>query len=889
MWRYALASAGIAPERARTLLETYYRCDAAQVCADLPESEAEWLGDLFGNMDLSGLADLFWSNAVRLSADREGMAGSETLYYRTRWADNIQSMGDLGSAERAFADIAAALDASGDTAGLGALVALERADLRSALGDNVGAVDLLETGLAALSADLHSDESVLLEVRNSLCLELNYAGRFVDADRVCHALVEDTEQRFGTHSYEAVTSLNSLGFAQQVAGNVEGSLATLEEAQRRLDEMRRPNRSLWSSVLHNMATALVEQDQTQRAEVLLWESLVHDGSVENPAALTLAQIRRTAGDGEAAEQMLRARLHDLDALGSLGAQEALIARGFLGEALHAQGRLLESKREYERVRDGFTAIHDAAHPYTPITLQHLLRVSVALGEGEAVRARIAELDVGERQLLITNLIGSERMVSEYARSFQASTDLVVSAALDHFPEDPTMRSEAVAVALGRKGLVRDARAQVVAGLHDSGTRSLQTTLSALQALRKTESATLNSLARRPSARVEARLEAIRTEIETIERGLTEAGQLSPVIQPITVATLAAQLPPKSRLVEYLVYTPYDAVHDRHTEPHLAAVVISPDGHAALHGLGPWQEFEARLTAFRQNPGLTPLARWLHGRLLAPLELDLSALDHLIVAPDGALAQTPFEALADPDGTLVLDQALISYLSTGRDLLRRGSAVDGSRSGAVAIANPDYGAEGPLMPLPGTGAEAEVFRRYFPDAEIWTGTDATVDVVRTLSQPRYLHLGTHGFVLPDNPGTAADDNPMARTGLWFAGANDPAVEDTRLLATEAALLDLTGTELVVLGACRSGLGEAESGEGVYGLRRAVQLAGARSMVVSLWDVDDEASAAFMDVFYGQLQMGASRGAAMTTAKQTLREDGMTDPRLWAAYVLVGDWE
>ena len=131
--------------------------------------------------------------------------------------------------------------------------------------------------------------------------------------------------------------------------------------------------------------------------------------------------------------------------------------------------------------------------------------------------------------------------------------------------------------------------------------------------------------------------------------------------------------------------------------------------------------------------------------------------------------------------------------------------------------------------------------------------------------------------------------MTRSGLILAGSADEKGV-TRMLASEAVTLDLDGTELVVLSACESGLGKAENGEGVYGLRRAFALAGAQSQVVSLWSVDDDATAYFMESFYTKLKEGKGKAEAMKETKLEMRNIEMWEnPKYWAAFVLTGDWK
>jgi CHAT domain-containing protein len=166
----------------------------------------------------------------------------------------------------------------------------------------------------------------------------------------------------------------------------------------------------------------------------------------------------------------------------------------------------------------------------------------------------------------------------------------------------------------------------------------------------------------------------------------------------------------------------------------------------------------------------------------------------------------------------------------------------------------------------------------------------------------LHLATHGFFL-DGPGGAAAENlrrlsggadPLTRGGIALAGAESwqrgsrlpREMGNGLLLALEVAELDLNGTELVLLSACQSGLGEQHQGEGVFGLQRGFALAGARSLMMALWDVEDQAGRELVERFYKALLRGESRSAALCRAQRWLRKN-RPHPSTWGPFVLSGD--
>jgi len=240
-----------------------------------------------------------------------------------------------------------------------------------------------------------------------------------------------------------------------------------------------------------------------------------------------------------------------------------------------------------------------------------------------------------------------------------------------------------------------------------------------------------------------------------------------------------------------------------------------------------------------------------------------------------------------------------------------------------------GLQGTFSPLGGTLKEvrdlASVWnmsaRSRSEASRVLVGQEASEPTLKNEAHRyRVLHLATHGFFLGDTclPGTAntravgglvvatkqrvpaaAMANPLLLSGLALAGANRrgaalPGEDDGILTAEEVATLDLGGVEWAVLSACDTGLGEIRAGEGVLGLRRAFQIAGAKTVIMSLWAVDDQATREWMVTLYeGRFQKQLSTADAVHAATvarlRDRRSKGLsTAPFYWAAFVAAGDW-
>ena len=204
----------------------------------------------------------------------------------------------------------------------------------------------------------------------------------------------------------------------------------------------------------------------------------------------------------------------------------------------------------------------------------------------------------------------------------------------------------------------------------------------------------------------------------------------------------------------------------------------------------------------------------------------------------------------------------------------------------------------FAPLRGTALEAERIKKLFPEATVLSRERATRLAISQLEAPRMLHIATHGFFINDSQRRIT--NPLLRSGLALTGANlksaqnrdggGGAAREGILTALEASNLDLWGTKLVTFSACDTGIGEIRNGEGVYGLRRAFFLAGAETLVMSLWPVSDYVTRELMTDYYTGLKKGLGRGDALRQAKLKMLalSGGRQHPFYWASFIQAGEW-
>ena len=421
----------------------------------------------------------------------------------------------------------------------------------------------------------------------------------------------------------------------------------------------------------------------------------------------------------------------------------------------------------------------------------------------------------------------------------------------------------------------------------------------LEQIQRTQSE-LSALSFSPSPSADA-ISALQARLSELKTRQAKLGQRSEADQKMGLAAMRQQLTHKQALIDFAIYEPYDVTNtdlEQNTPEHMAAVVIRRQAPPRVVGLGPVSTIDALVGQFRDDlierrDAVNARAKALHSVLIDPLKKSLEGASELIISPDGALNLVPFSALTNQQGRRLTSQYTLRYLTTARQLVALTEPSLPPRRKAVLLADAAFGRRAEkdmavakrglgdtlpksMAPLPGTRLEANALASLLRGQghTLYMGDDASEARLRALHGPLILHVATHGFFLPDQDGA----RPMLRSGLALAGfdarLDRPHDDDGLLTAMDISGLDLYGTELVVLSACETGLGEVAQGDGVFGLKRALALAGSRTQVLSLWKVDDNATAALMTAFYQRLLKGESRANALRRVQLDMAEGRLT---------------
>lgn len=761
-------------------------------------------------------------------------------------------------------------------------------------GNYAAAIVFLERALAIQKATLPATDLSMATTLINLATIYRNQGNYAQAIALHGQALKIREQGLPPNHPDIAVSLNNLAVAYSDQGDHPQAIALHERALKIREAALPPNHPDIARSLNNLGILYSIQDNHSRAIA------VHE------RALNLRKVALPPTHPDIAQT-----------LNNLGITYSLLGQPERAIALHQRAL---------KIRE--TAL-STNHPILTSSLNNLGQLYAKQGNyPQSLQALARSLEIEERNLSHNLVVGSEEYKRNYLRTFERSTNLMVSLHLQQIPENHDAATLALTTILRRKGRLLDTLSDAAGRLRenvDTGDIRLFDTLSQL----RTQMATLTFKPNPGSDNIQT-LQTLDIQAQELERQLSaRSAVFRQETQLVTIEAVQAQIPVKGALIEFIRYHDSDQEQDFY-----GAYILGSSGPPTWVDLGEATVLDQALDQFRliiTDPRsaiatVKQAGRHLDQRLMAPVRKKINKtnknVDHFLIAPDSQLNVIPFAALVDEQDQFLVENYLITYLTSGRDLLHQNPQKPSTAP--VIVANPSFNdsqgrspsliarQDGPRAAdftalrefgsLPETATEAKKIHSLLPTAQVFTEGEATETVIKNVTSPKILHLATHGFFLRTplpNPthqfeylGDRPLDNPLLRSGIVLAGVNIRASgdDDGVLTALEVTAMNLRGTQLVVLSACETGLGDVATGDGVYGLRRAFILAGAASQVTSLWKVDDAATQRLMVAYYGQLQQGVPRGEALRWVQlQMLKDPVLAKAYFWSAFIPIGDWQ
>jgi CHAT domain-containing protein/Tfp pilus assembly protein PilF len=596
------------------------------------------------------------------------------------------------------------------------------------------------------------------------------------------------------------------------------------------------------------------------------------------------------------------------------------------------------------------------HPYTASSLNNLADLLAAIGQsGEALSLCERSQRIDRRQIEQILGFAAEAQQTQFLSTREGDLFVYLSLIRQRFANNPKAVRNGLDVWLARKGILLETQKRiqdVLAGADNAKGREIYTDLTRVR--QELARLVLGGPGKEGPQAYQKRITELTNQKETLEGQLSRLSQAfaqQKKTRIATTATVASALPKGSVLIEIARIRDYDFKTIKFGAYRYLAFVLPPGkgSEVSMVDLGAADNIDQKVAAFKKSLGnreilpdlLAKQSNDLYKIIFAPLTSAMGNARQIFLSPDGSLNIIPFEVLQDDHGRYLIETHTFRYVSAGRDIAGYGMIKEKGQK-AILMGDPDFdldtvktlpdkdikvalsrGMQGiSFSRLPGTKKEVEAIATILGSSAslTYTGKSATESALTQSKSPRILHLATHGFFLSDQDWSSMMDeksrgikivgkdkdmpkkpvrieNPFLRAGLALAGANNSLAQDGAtegILTAEKILgLNLRGTDMVVLSACETGMGDVKNGEGVYGLRRAFTQAGAKSLVMSMWEVPDVETKELMVNFYKNLQSGkmnraeALRQAALTQRQTVKARYGNDNPYYWAAFVFLGE--
>jgi CHAT domain-containing protein/Tfp pilus assembly protein PilF len=782
----------------------------------------------------------------------------------------------------------------------------------------------------------------LMKARVLNNLALVYYGKS-DFDRAAplfeHALAIE-EQKFGPAGLELTSTLDNLSVLYQAKGDYLKAESFARRSLAIEEKFLKPEDPDLGSTLLNLGNVRYLLSELDQAETLYQRALaIYEKALgpEHPlVALALNNLAEVFHDRHEFAKAEPLYLRSLQIRGQkLGAAHSDVGQSLnnLGTLYRDEGDYVRADQFYRRALKIRENALGANHPDVVSTLSNISLMYMASGDFLKAEDFLAQaIAISERNASLNLMIGSERQKRAYLDLMSEQLDRAISLSVSFAPEQAAARDLAVTTTLQRKGRIQDALSDSFASLRK---RVSAEDLKLLDQFNQTIADMSRLVLAGPQnltpEEFRKRVAALNQEREEIEAEVSRhSAEFRAQSTAVTLNKIQAALPDQAALIEFVAYKPVLArgvtVKERYGKPRYVVYVIRKNSAVSWKELGDANAIDEEIEKLRQalrdpqRQDVHQIARTVYEQLMRPIRPLLDDATQLLISPDGELNLIPFGALVDEQRRYLIERYSLSYLTTGRELLRMHEARE-SRSKPTVFANPSFGelreestaktksamrtdagkmgrrsitagkdlSEVYFAPLSGTGEEARSIQAIFPDAIVFSENQATESALKQVVAPRILHIATHGFFLQNND--SLSDNPLLRSGLALSGANvrTSGSDDGILTALEASGLNLWGTKLVVLSACDTGVGEVRNGEGVYGLRRAFVLAGAESLVMSLWPISDYTARQLMTGYYRNLKQGLGRGEALRQVQlDMLKKNSKLHPFYWANFIQAGDW-
>jgi CHAT domain-containing protein/Flp pilus assembly protein TadD len=505
---------------------------------------------------------------------------------------------------------------------------------------------------------------------------------------------------------------------------------------------------------------------------------------------------------------------------------------------------------------------------------------------------------------------SEAEKTKYWETLQPRFQRFYNFAIDYQSSNPSVLTDVFNAQIGTKALLLNSTNKVKKAILASGNQSLISNY--LAWIGKKEALShYYALSKEELKEQKIDLKTLEKEANDMERALSSQSQefsQGYAAQTVSIENISSLLKDDEALVEIARVRVFDKDFTEDSR-YIALTITKGSAVPTLTVLDNGKMLESRYAKFYKNAAINKMDDgYSYEQFWAKLDAGVAGKKTIFFSPDGVYNQININTLKKPDGDFLLARYDIVNIGNAKDVIRLKQAPKTlANKNAFLLGFPDYG--GTATPLPGTKVELDGISKILKAsgfaADVRQEKEASEKNLKGIKAPTLMHIATHGYFLADAEVGAgnslgvdaenAKNNPLLRSGLILANPSGQKQDTTRfdfastdngvLTAYEAMNLDLEGTDLIVLSACETGLGDVKAGEGVYGLQRSFLVAGANALVMSLWKVDDAATQQLMTNFYTNYSKSNNKLKAFKQAQQQLMAK-YKEPYYWGAFVMMG---
>jgi CHAT domain-containing protein/Tfp pilus assembly protein PilF len=743
--------------------------------------------------DLTGdqaKAELLFQRALAIREKTFGPRHLEVAQILRNLGIHYDSIGDIRKAE---SYLERSLDIAENELGSEHLAA---ADIIGRLGNvyymgenNEKAEMMIRRALAIREKVLGPEHIIYAQNLNDLANIYLSKGDFAMAEPYYTRSLAIQEKALGPEHPDVAQALINLAILYGERGDYVKAESFDTRALAIVEKKSWPNNPLLVWTLNHLCYVYTAVEDYAKAEPIarralaISEKTLGDEHPELARALTnIAYLYNVGNEFEKAEPLLQRALAIYEK--RLGPSHTYVGRSLfeLANVYRKRGDYLKAEPLYDRALKIVDKVFGEQHYYTISILNDQSMFYAAKGDiGQAIKILSRANALDERNFELTLALGSERQKLAFLDTYSKWTNFTLALQSKLAPNDINALELAFTTLLRRKARGLDAMSDTIATLRRHTTQQDQVLLDQLlEARSRLAALTLKEQDMVKPDAYQRRLEQLREKVDGLEADLSSrSAEFRRQTRPVTLASVQAALSDDSALVEFAYLTPLDPKTDKNGPPRYLAYLLPAKGRPAWVDLGEAAPIDRAVDDWRKtlrNPNrldVKRLARIVDERVMRPVRARLGELPgdarRLLIVPDGSLNLIPFAALVDEGNKYLVERYSISYLTSGRDLLRLRTS-EPSKSDPLVVANPDFGSPATIAmrgvtraggsrarnrarrqfdqlvfrPLPATRDEAEAIKALFPQASVLQQEQASETALKQVRGPRILHIATHGF-------------------------------------------------------------------------------------------------------------------------------------------------